>query len=99
MELLSSEFGSFKIDTLKRRKYDVINTLEKADILVVDRSNLNDAEYVPKTEILNAKKDVEKMREEAKNKRWIIGKKKETLRMMENTRNNLKKLVEINKKR
>lgn len=99
MQLLVSKFGSFKTETLKRRKYDVINTLEKADILVVDRSDLNNMKYYPKTEMLNAKKDVQKVKEEMQSRAEGIKKKQETLKMLKHTRNNLKKLIQINKKR
>lgn len=38
MSILVGEFGQVKEETLKRRKYDTVNILEKADIICTEKA-------------------------------------------------------------
>lgn len=56
-------FGEIKTDTLKRRKYDVLNILEMADIISVEKNEEGDIRrYSMKHEVPNSVNDLEKVK-------------------------------------
>lgn len=67
MKYLINEFGSVKEETLKRRKYDTVNILEKADIISIEKKEGNYV-YIMKHDVPNSVKDLEHVKERLQQK-------------------------------
>lgn len=64
MRYLAHQFCPVKQETLKRRKYDTINILEKADIIKIKKNN-NTFTYEMKHDVPNSVKDLEAVKQRA----------------------------------
>lgn len=98
MKQMVLEFGTVKEQTLKRRKYDTVNILEKADIILIERKEGN-FNYVMKHDVPNSMKDLESVKQKLSIKERILEEKKRKVEMMRTAMNNYNKLIELNQLR
>lgn len=84
--------GLAKEETLKRRKYDAINILEKADIIQTIKRD-GTFIYTMKHDVPNSIKDLEQVKEKVNEQSERIRIKKEKLNMLKKTSSNYRKLI------
>lgn len=100
MDLVIARFGQIKSDTLKRRKYDVLNILEMADIISVEKNEKGEIRrYSMKHEVPNSVGDLQKTRDLVTQKEWALKMKRQRLQMLKNTKANLSRLIKKNEAR